>query len=44
MFLSCEWSKQGVYIVDQFNPYPFMEQLIKQGLPWKEMFDIDLEL
>ena len=44
MFLTGEWSKPGVYNVEQFNPNPFMEQLNKQGLPWKELHDVDLEL
>ncbi len=44
MFLKGEWRKPGVYNVEEFNPDPFMEQLNKQGLPWKELFDVDLEL
>lgn len=44
MFMQDLWSKPGVYNVEQFNPDPFMEQLNKQGLPWHELFDIDLEL
>ena len=31
-------------LVEEFNPDPFMEQLNKQGLPWHEEFDKDLEL
>jgi saccharopine dehydrogenase (NAD+, L-lysine-forming) len=34
----------GVNNVEEFNPDPFMEQLNKQGLPWHEEFDKDLEL
>jgi len=30
--------------VEEFNPDPFMEQLNKQGLPWHEVFDKDLEV
>ncbi len=30
--------------VEEFDPDPFMEQLNKQGLPWNEQFDIDIEL
>ena len=30
--------------VEDFDPDPFMEQLNKQGLPWHEVFDGDLEL
>lgn len=44
MFLQGEWRKPGVYNVEEFNPDPFMEQLNKQGLPWHELFDVDLEL
>ena len=44
MFMQGKWSEPGVYNVEQFNPDPFMEQLNKQGLPWHELFDIDLEL
>lgn len=44
MFLKGEWRKPGVYNVEEFNPDPFMEQLTKQGLPWHEVFNGDLEL
>ena len=44
MFLKGEWRKPGVYNVEEFNPDPFMEQLSKQGLPWHEGFNGDLEL
>lgn len=44
MFLKGEWSLPGVYNVEEFNPDPFMEQLNKQGLPWKELHEVDLEL
>ncbi len=44
MFMQGLWKKPGVYNVEEFNPDPFMEQLNKQGLPWHELFDIDLEL
>jgi len=44
MFFKGEWRKAGVYNVEEFNPDPFMEQLNKQGLPWHELHDIDLEL
>ena len=43
MFMQGLWSKPGVYNVEEFNPDPFMEQLNKQGLPWHELFDVDLE-
>ncbi len=44
MFMQGLWKKPGVYNVEEFNPDPFMEQLNKQGLPWHEKFNIDLEL
>ena len=44
MFLKGEWRRAGVYNVEEFNPDPFMEQLAKQGLPWHEVLNGDLEL
>lgn len=44
MFMQGLWKKPGVFNVEEFNPDPFMEQLNKQGLPWHELFDLDLEL
>ena len=44
MFLTGKWKKPGVYNVEEFDPYPFMEQLNKQGLPWHEVFNGDIEL
>lgn len=44
MFMQGIWKKPGVFNVEEFNPDPFMEQLNKQGLPWHELFDIDLEV
>lgn len=44
MFMKGIWRKPGVFNVEEFNPDPFMEQLNKQGLPWHEQFDINLEL
>lgn len=44
MFMKGLWRKPGVFNVEEFNPDPFMEQLNKQGLPWHELFDIDLEV
>lgn len=43
MFMKGLWRKPGVYNVEEFNPDPFMEELNKQGLPWHELFDVDLE-
>lgn len=44
MFLKGIWKKPGVYNVEEFDPDPFMEQLNKQGLPWHEVFNGDIEL
>ncbi len=44
MFFKGLWRRPGVYNVEEFDPDPFMEQLMKQGLPWHEQFDLDLEL
>ena len=44
MFLKGLWKKPGVWNVEEFNPDPFMEQLNKQGLPWHEIIDGDLEV
>jgi len=44
MFFKGLWKKPGVWNVEEFDPDPFMEQLNKQGLPWNEVFDGDLEL
>jgi hypothetical protein len=32
------WKKAGVYTTDEFDPDPFMEELNRCGLPWKEEF------
>lgn len=44
MFMKGLWRQPGVFNVEEFNPDPFMEELNKQGLPWHELFDIDLEM
>lgn len=44
MFFKGLWRKPGVFNVEEFNPDPFMEQLNIHGLPWHELFDIDLEM
>jgi saccharopine dehydrogenase (NAD+, L-lysine-forming) len=43
MFMKGLWRKPGVFNVEEFDPDPFMEQLNKQGLPWHEIFNKDLE-
>ncbi len=44
MFMKGLWEKPGVFNVEEFDPDPFMEQLNNQGLPWHELFDVDLEV
>lgn len=44
MFLTGKWVKPGVNNVEEFDPDPFLEQLAKDGLPWNEAFNIDLEV
>lgn len=44
MFLTYKWNKPGVHNVEEFDPDPFMEQLNIQGLPWNEVFNLDLEV
>jgi len=44
MFMKGLWKRPGVWNVEEFDPDPFMEQLNKQGLPWHEIFDGNLEL
>lgn len=44
MVLTGEWSKTGVFNVEDFNPDPFMEKLAEYGLPWHEQHDVDLEV
>lgn len=36
MLLKGLWKKPGVYNVEEFDPDPFMDELNKCGLPWKE--------
>ncbi len=44
MMLTGQWSGKGVFNVEEFNPDPFLEKLGPHGLPWEEVFDVDLEL
>ena len=44
MFLKGLEKRPGVWNVEEFDPDPFMEELNKNGLPWHEVFDGDLEL
>ncbi len=42
MVLTGKWKKPGVYNVEEFDPDPIMEELNRNGLPWKESFHPDL--
>ena len=44
MFMLGLWKHPGVWNVEEFDPDPFMAELNRQGLPWHEVFDGDLEL
>ena len=44
LFMKGIWKKPGVWNVEDFDPDPFMKELNEQGLPWHELFNIDLEL
>ena len=44
LFMEGKWRKPGVHNVEEFDPDPFMDELNKQGLPWHEIHDGDLEL
>ena len=44
MYLKGLWKRPGVWNVEEFDPDPFMDELNKNGLPWHEVFDGDLEL
>ncbi len=37
LMLEGKWQGKGVFNMEQFDPDPFMEELNKQGLPWKVM-------
>ncbi len=43
MYLEGKWKKPGVFNVEEFDPDPFMKALNIYGLPWYELFDVDLE-
>jgi saccharopine dehydrogenase (NAD+, L-lysine-forming) len=43
MYLEGKWKKPGVFNVEEFDPDPFMKALNHYGLPWYELFDVDLE-
>jgi len=35
LMLENRWQRKGVYNMEEFDPDPFMEELMVQGLPWK---------
>ncbi len=35
LMLEGKWKAEGVYNMEEFDPDPFMEELMVQGLPWK---------
>jgi saccharopine dehydrogenase (NAD+, L-lysine-forming) len=35
LMLEGKWQNKGVFNMEEFNPDPFMEELMVQGLPWK---------
>ena len=35
LMLEKKWQEKGVYNMEEFDPDPFMEELMVQGLPWK---------
>lgn len=43
LFILGQWKRPGVWNVEEFDPDPFMDELNKQGLPWHEIHDGDLE-
>lgn len=44
MVLTGEWVGSGVFNVEEFNPDPFLAELGKQGLPWHELHNVNLEM
>jgi len=37
LMLEGKWQGKGVFNMEEFDPDPFMEELMHQGLPWKVM-------
>ena len=37
LMLEGKWQGKGVFNMEEFDPDPFMEELMMQGLPWKVM-------
>ena len=39
MFLEGKWTAKGVHTCEEFDPDPFMTELNRRGLPWREDFN-----
>jgi saccharopine dehydrogenase (NAD+, L-lysine-forming) len=39
LVLNGKWVKPGVYTVEEFDPDPMMDGLMRYGLPWVECFE-----
>ncbi|MCB9600732.1 MAG: saccharopine dehydrogenase family protein [Sandaracinus sp.] len=39
MMMTDTWKRPGVFNVEEFDPDPFMKELMTQGLPWVEQID-----
>ncbi|MCK5228004.1 MAG: saccharopine dehydrogenase family protein, partial [Desulfobulbaceae bacterium] len=37
LMLTGVWQGKGVFNIEEFDPEPFMDKLMKHGLPWKIM-------
>ncbi len=44
MFAKGLWTGPGVLNVEEFDPDPFMAEIGEQGLPFHELFNVDLEV
>ncbi len=42
LIMTGKWKKPGVFNIEEFDPDPFMDDLNKFGLPWKESFSPEL--
>lgn len=42
MILKGVWKGEGVFNMEEFDPDPFMAEIGKWGLPWKELFGVKL--
>ncbi len=38
MMLTGRWKGKGVFNVEEFDPAPFMEDMVRYGLPYTETF------